>query len=388
MALQFRCARGVRVALIQYLTSVEFECGAVSTLPAALAELNVRIPLVVTDRGLVPTGLVARVNAMLGEQYAVFSETPSNPTEDAVLQALATYRENSCDGVIALGGGSSIDLAKAVALLATHAAPLEQYALILGGAARITASVAPIVAIPTTAGTGSEVGRGALITLRDHRKLGLISPHLIPRRAICDPELTVGLPPLLTAATGMDALTHCIETFLSPKVNPPADAIALDGAQRAWRWIERAVADGGDLDARWNMMMASLQGAMAFQKGLGAVHSLSHPLGGASAVSLHHGTLNAVFLPPVLRFNAPACEPKLAKLREAFGLSQSSSVADEIQALNQRLGLPRSLKQMGVDRDLLRELVSAALKDHSTATNPRVLTADDVQRLFDDAFEA
>jgi 4-hydroxybutyrate dehydrogenase len=375
------------VALIQYLTAVEFEAGALKTLPAALAETGVRRPLVVTDRGLMQTPLVRRVTDLLAAgAHALYSDTPANPTEDAVHDAVELYRQHDCDGVVAFGGGSSIDLAKGVALLATHPGPLETYALVLGGAQRITARVAPVLAIPTTAGTGSEVGRGALLTLRDHRKLGFISPHMIPRRAICDPELTLGLPAVLTAATGMDALTHCIETYLSPKVNPPADAIALDGAQRAWQWIEQAVVNGSDVEARWHMMMASLQGAMAFQKGLGAVHSLSHPLGGASKVSLHHGTLNAVFLPHVLRFNKPHCAEKFAKLRRAFGLAAGVSIADAVSDLNSRIGLPASLQQMGVERALLTTLADAAVADHSTATNPRPLSRADVNNLFEQAF--
>lgn len=374
------------MALIQYLTAVEFENGALQTLSSALSEIGVRRPLVVTDRGLVQIGLVSRLADLLPARHALYADTPANPTEDAVHEALELYRKHDCDGVVAFGGGSSIDLAKGVALLATHPGPLENYALVLGGGPKITSRVAPTIAIPTTAGTGSEVGRGALLTLRDHRKLGFISPHMIPRRAICDPELTLGLPPGLTAATGMDALTHCIETYLSPKVNPPADAIALDGAQRAWRWIETAVSDGSNLQARWHMMMASLQGAMAFQKGLGAVHSLSHPLGGASKTSLHHGTLNAVFLPAVLRFNEACCEAKYAALRSAFGLPAGASLADAVAALNARIGLPASLAQMGVDRDLLPRLVEPAIADHSSATNPRPLTAGDVRRLFDEAY--
>lgn len=374
------------MALIQYLTAVEFENGALQTLPSALLEVGVRRPLVVTDRGLVQTGLVSRLGELLPTGHALYADTPANPTEDAVHEALDLYQSHDCDGVVAFGGGSSIDLAKGVALLATHPGPLQNYALVLGGGPRITSRMAPTIAIPTTAGTGSEVGRGALLTLRDHRKLGFISPHMIPRRAICDPELTLGLPPGLTAATGMDALTHCIETYLSPKVNPPADAIALDGAQRAWRWIETAVSDGSNLQARWHMMMASLQGAMAFQKGLGAVHSLSHPLGGASGASLHHGTLNAVFLPAVLRFNEACCEAKFAALQTAFGLAAGTSLADAVAALNARIGLPASLAQMGVERDLLARLVEPALADHSTATNPRPLAAADVRRLFDEAY--
>jgi 4-hydroxybutyrate dehydrogenase len=378
------------VALISYLTQIEFESGALATLPAALEQLGVRRPLVVTDKGIVRAGLLSRLMQALPEalrDVPVFDGTPPNPTEDAVASALDLYNQEGCDGVVAFGGGSSIDLGKGVALLATHPGPLESYALILGGAGRITSEVAPLIAVPTTAGTGSEVGRGALITLRDERKLGFISPHLIPKRAICDPELTAQLPPLLTAATGMDALAHCVETYLSPKVNPPADAIALDGAARAWSWIETAVARGDDMDARWNMMMASLHGALAFQKGLGAVHSMSHPLGGVKGLSLHHGTLNAVVLPAVLRFNESHASVKFKKLKTALGLPDPADLAHEIAALNRRIGLPPSLKAMGVPRDVLPRMVAGAMADHSTPTNPRPLTEQDFSRLFDEAYE-
>jgi alcohol dehydrogenase class IV len=382
--------QGDLVALISYLTTIEFEAGALSTLPAALEQLGVRRPLVVTDKGIVQAGLLDRLITALPEGLRgvpVFDGTPTNPTEDAVAAALALFRQQGCDGLVAFGGGSSIDLGKGVALLATHPGPLKDYALILGGLNRITAAVAPLIAVPTTAGTGSEVGRGALITLRDERKLGFISPHLIPRRAICDPELTIGLPPVLTAATGMDALAHCIETYLSPKVNPPADAIALDGAARAWAWIEAAVSRGSDVQARWHMMMASLHGALAFQKGLGAVHSMSHPLGGVQGLALHHGTLNAVVLPAVLRFNEGHAGSKYGKLKAAFGLPEQADLARDIAALNARIGLPPSLKAMGVPRELLPRMVAGAMADHSTATNPRPLTEDDFSRLFAEAFE-
>lgn len=370
--------------LISYLTTILFENGAVNGLADELEALNVRRPLLVADRGIVAAGLVERVNEALPRDMsmAVFDATPSNPTEEAAVAALEVYRGGDCDGLIALGGGSPIDLAKAVALLATHDGPLEQYAAILGGIPKITAAVAPLVAIPTTAGTGSEVGRAALITLRDGRKLGFISPHMIPNRAICDPELTLGLPPGLTAATGMDALTHCIETFLSPRINPPAEAIALDGVGRATRHIERAVENGADKDARWNMMMASLEGGLTFQKGLGAVHSMSHPLGGLKDPVLHHGTLNAVILPAVLRFNADHVGDKYERVRAAMGLDAGAEIAGAIEALNRRLGLPSGLRAMGVTQDVIPRMVEGAVADHSTATNPRPCSATDFEALF------
>jgi hypothetical protein len=242
-----------------------------------------------------------------------------------------------------------------------------------------------VVAVPTTAGTGSEVGRAALITLGDGRKLGFISPHLIPKAAICDPSLTLGLPPLLTAATGMDAVTHCVETYLSPRYNPPAEAIALDGLARAVGAIERAVADGSDRIARQEMMMAALEGGLTFQKGLGAVHALSHPLGGLKEPSLHHGTLNAVLLPAVLRFNAPAAPEKYRTLRRVLGLADDASLPDFFAALIGRLGLPTNLRAMGVPASCLPAIARHATVDHSAATNPRPADEADFLALLDEA---
>lgn len=375
------------MATINYLTTIQFDFGAVKLLPAELERLGIRRPLLVTDKGVRAAGLLGRVIETLGASPAVvYDETPPNPTEDAVLAATKVFREGDCDGVVALGGGSAIDLGKAVALLATHPAPLQQYAAVEGGAARITAKVAPLVAIPTTAGTGSEVGRGSVIVMGSGRKLGLLSPHLLPKVAICDPELTLGLPPMLTAATGMDALAHCIETFIASAVNPTADAIALDGLRRGIGHIERATRDGSDREARSNMMIAAFEGALAFQKGLGAVHALSHPLGAVPGISLHHGTLNAVLLPAVLRFNRPAIGAKYDQLAEAMGLAPGADPAEAIAALNVRLGLPAGLQAMGVSRDVLPGIAQAAMKDHCHATNPRAATAEDYLRMLEESF--
>lgn len=376
------------MALITYLTTVKFGFGEIAGIGADLAGIGVSKPLIIADKGIVAAGLVeaVRKHAPALAAAPVFDGTPTNPTEAAVEAALALYREHGCDGLVAIGGGSPIDLAKGVALLASHDGPLATYAAILGGIPKVTAAVAPVVAVPTTSGTGSEVGRAALITLKDGRKLGFISPHLIPRIAICDPELTLGLPGWLTAATGMDAVTHCIETYLSPRENPPAEAIALDGLKRAVAHIERATKDGSDRDARKEMMMAALQGGLTFQKGLGAVHALSHPLGGLKEVSLHHGTLNAVLLPAVLRFNAPAAEAKYAEIRRILGLAPETDLADWIAALVARLGMPGSLSAMGVPRAVVPAIAEAAVQDHSSASNPRAATAADYEAMLEASF--
>jgi alcohol dehydrogenase class IV len=376
------------MATINYLTTVQFDFGAVKLVGTECKRLGISRPLIVSDKGVRASGLLERVRENLAAElgFELYDGTPPNPTEAAVLQALEQYRLAQANGIIAIGGGSSIDLGKAVALLATHPAPLAQYAAVEGGAPKITAAVAPLIAIPTTAGTGSEVGRGSVIVLADGRKLGFLSPHLLPKVALCDPELTVGLPPMLTAATGMDAVAHCIETFLAPAVNPPAEAIAIDGLTRAAAHLERATRNGQDREARWNMMMAAMEGALAFQKGLGAVHALSHPLGALPNLKLHHGTLNAVLLPAVLRFNRPNVGDKLPRLAAAMGLPPSADVAEAVARLNARLGLPAGLKAMGVPREALPGIAQLAPKDHCHATNPRPATVADYQRMLEESF--
>lgn len=378
------------MAIINYVTEIRFGAGCATELADVSARLGFRRPLIVTDQGVVAAGLIDQlVDLNPLAAYQVFDATPANPTEAATREGVACFLEAACDGIIAVGGGSPIDLAKAIAVSVRHPGPLKQFAVIEGGLARITAATVPIVAIPTTAGTGSEVGRGAIIILDDGRKVGILSPHVIPRVAICDPLLTLSLPPHLTAATGMDAVAHCIETFLAPGFNPPAEGIALDGLRRAWRNLELAFNEPNNLEARTQMLSASLQGALAFQKGLGCVHSLSHSLGGIDP-RLHHGTLNAVLLPAVVAFNRSAesviRDEKLERLAQAMQLPAQLSVEQALAHKAEALRLPTGLAQMGVDQALIPRIVTGALADHSHKTNPREATADDYAQLIEASF--
>jgi len=378
------------MATLTFLTNTLFDHNATQQLPQVLERLGIQRPLVCTDRGLVDLGMVSNLTALVGNNAAmtVFDGTPENPTQAAVEEAVATYRRADCDGVVAFGGGSSIDLAKAVALSITHEGDLLEYTAGLGGAGKI-GPVAPLIAIPTTAGTGSEVSSGAVIIMNNGEKLILASSHLIPRTAICDPELTVGLPSHLTAATGMDAVTHCIEALLVPHLNPPAEAVACDGIERSVRegHLLRAVSDGADKDARWNMMMAATEGAMAFSKGLGAVHAMSHACGADQNLRLHHGTLNAVLLPTILDFNRDHVENKYTRLNAAFGIEPSADPAEFIRKLNAELNLPANLAEMGVSLDSLNSLAAHAAKDVCTFTNPRPAAEAEYLQLFETALQ-
>ena len=374
------------MAFIYYVTQIQFDFGAVKLLKQECERVGITRPLVVTDPGVKAAGVLQQaLDALPGMPVAVFDQTPSNPTEAAVRAAVEVYKANRCDGLVAVGGGSAIDCAKGVAIAATHEGPLTHYATIEGGSPRITDKVAPLIAVPTTSGTGSEVARGAIIIVDDHRKLGFHSWHLVPKTAICDPELTLGLPPKLTAATGMDAIAHCMETFMSAAVNPPADGIALDGLERGWANIERATRDGSDREARFNLMSASMEGAMAFQKGLGCVHSLSHSLGGVDP-RLHHGTLNAMFLPAVIRFNASAesvrKDRRLERMAHAMGLRSAGDIPEAIKDMNARLDLPSGLAAMGVRRDQFDQIIKGALVDHCHKTNPRIASVQDYEEIL------
>lgn len=384
------------MAQILYLTNIQIDFGVLSTLGAECEKANIKRPLIVTDAGVKAVGILQKaLDALQGWPVAVFDQTPSNPNESAVRAAVAMYHAHQCDGLIALGGGSSIDCAKGAAIAATHEGPLKTYATIEGGSLKITSAVSPIIAVPTTAGTGSEVARGAILIVDDGRKLGFHSWGLVPKAALLDPELTLGLPPALTAATGMDAIAHCMETFMAAPFNPPADGIALDGLTRGWAHIERATRDGQDREARLNMMSASMQGAMAFQKGLGCVHSLSHSLGGVNP-RLHHGTLNAMFLPAVVRFNAAAetvqRDRRMERMAYAMGLGDmqgampaAEAIAQAITAMNARLGLPKGLAEMGVEAAWFDKIIEGAMADHCHKTNPRLATAQEYREMLEAA---
>ena len=375
------------MATLTYLTTTHFDFGAVKKIPTELRRAGISKPFIATDNGVCAAGLVEIAIEAIGSDVpiSIFDETPGNPTESAVLKAFEQYKEDSCDGILAIGGGSSMDLGKAVALLAGSGGPLAQFDPLAGGAKRVQ-SVAPLIAMPTTAGTGSEVSVGFVIIMDDGRKLTFASPLFVPKAAICDPELTLGLPQMMTAATGMDAITHCIEAFLTPTVNPPADGVALDGLWRGWRNLPQAVKDGNNRDARWQMMMCSTEGAMSFIKGLGAVHAMSHAAGRIERLNLHHGTLNAVFLPAVLRFNASECDEKFERLRQVIGLAQGADIAEAVAAMNADIGLPSGLQAMGLEEEDIPDLIAYAKKDLSALTNPRNATDEDYEAMIRESF--
>ena len=371
------------MATLTYLTTTHFDFGSVQNLDTELGKAGITRVFIATDAGVRAAGLVDKIIDALEDDLpiSIFDETPGNPTEAAVMKAFEQYTADGCDGVLAIGGGSAMDLGKAVALLAGSGGPLAQYDPLAGGG-QLVKTVAPLMAVPTTAGTGSEVSVGFVIIMNDGRKLTFASPLFIPKAAICDPELTLELPNTMTAATGMDAITHCIEAFLTPGVNPPADGVALDGLWRGWRHLPTAVKNGQDREARWQMMMCSTEGALSFIKGLGAVHAMSHAAGRIARLNLHHGTLNAVFLPAVLRFNEPECGDKYERLRLAIGLAPGADLADAVAAMNAEIGLPAGLGVMGVEEDDIPELIAYAQKDLSARTNPRRASADDFEMMI------
>jgi alcohol dehydrogenase class IV len=376
-------------------TRIVFGPRAVSELGNEAGQLGIARPQLVTDRGVVACGLAEQVMAVSRQADLIpqlFDGVDPNPVEKNVLDGLEAYRRGNCDGVIGLGGGSALDTAKAIRLVVTHPLPLEQYDDQLDGSARITAHVPPMIGIATTAGTGSEVGRSTVIILKSNaRKTVIFNPHLMPNVALADPELTVGMPPKITAGTGLDALTHNVEAYLALGYHPLCDAIALQGAKLAIQNLARAVHDGKDLEARSNMMMAAMMGAIAFQKGLGAVHSLAHPL--SSVANLHHGTTNGILLPHVLAFNRTTSEDRLRDLAVAMEIDGSRGTAAQaatalIEGLRQLLpevGIPSTLGALGITRDLIPLLAHKAMEDACHQSNPRPCTEADMIALYEKA---
>jgi alcohol dehydrogenase class IV len=372
-------------SIFTFPTRIVFGDGAARQVGDELSRLGVARPLVVTDAGLVEVGLYDRVFGGV-RQAVLFDGVHPNPTEADCLAGLALYRSRGCDGVIGFGGGSPIDAAKAVRLLATHPGELADYDVTRGGTGRITANLPPMLAMPTTAGTGSEVGRAALIQLpRTGRKSAVLSPYLIPNVAICDPELTRALSPVLTAGTGMDALAHATESYLSTTFHPPCDAVALEALRYIARGLETSVRDGTDPEARRAMMMGALLGGISFQKGLGVVHALSHALGAEGRA--HHGTLNAILMPHALRFNRPAAESRMVDLGMQLGLGRSADSAGHLIALFElllnRLPLPKRLGAVeGLAADRIPEYAERATRDHCLRTNPRECTREELEGLL------
>jgi 4-hydroxybutyrate dehydrogenase len=367
----------VSVSHFSFPTAVLFGAGAIERLPDELSKRGISRPLLVTDAGLARTPVFARVLS-LAPGAVVFSNVEPNPTECNVLDGVTAYQQNLCNGIIGLGGGSPLDAAKAIRLKVTHELPLAEYDDLLDGGNLISANVPPYIAIATTSGTGSEVSRSTVITITaTNRKTVVFSPHLIPTLAIGDPELTVDLPPGLTAGTGMDAFTHNVEAYISKGYHPICDAIALSGARIVWKNLPRVMANPRDLEARSQMMMASMMGAIAFQKGLGATHSLAHPL--SSDCGMHHGTANAVLLPFVLEFNRATVASRLADLEAQFG---GGDIVAQVHDLNQRVGIAPHLRDYGVTEAALPSLADKAFQDGCHQLNPRPCTREDLLALY------
>jgi len=373
-----------------YPTSIRFGVGKIRELPAACRELGMQRPLLVTDAGLAKLPVVTNTVALCkadGLGIAVFSDVQANPVEANVTSGVEAFRRGNHDGVVAFGGGSALDTGKAIALMVGQARPIWDFEDREDWYTRVNvAGMAPVVAVPTTAGTGSEVGRCSVLTdRRDHTKKLIFHPRLLPAIVIEDPELTVGLPPHITAAVGMDALSHNLEAYCAPAYHPMADGIALEGMRLIREWLPVAVKDGRNLEARAHMMIASTMGATAFQKGLGAMHSLSHPCG--ANLDTHHGLTNGVVMPYVLAFNRPAIEDKLTRLAAYLGLPKPTpaAVVDWVLELRRSIGIPHTLAEIGVKAEHAAAFAPMAEADPSTPSNPRPVAARELEQLYRNA---
>lgn len=368
-----------------YPTAIKFGAGRVSELAEHCRAAGIAKPLFVTDKGLAALPMTAKVLELL-PGAALFSGVDPNPTEANMAAGIAAYLAGGCDGVVAFGGGSALDLGKMIALMARQRPGLSVWDLedIDDWFTRADAAViAPVVAVPTTAGTGSEVGRAGVLTdSATHRKKIIFHPGLMPKVTICDPALTVGMPKAITAGTGMDALAHCLEAYCSPHYHPMSQGIALEGMRLVFENLPRAYAVPDDLTARGHMMSAAAMGAVAFQKGLGAIHSLSHPVG--AVYNTHHGTTNAVVMPMVLDFNRPAIEDRIAAAAAYLGIDGGfDGFRARVMELRAELGIPANLSAMGVTANRLDELTVMALADPSCGGNPVEMTAENTRALFE-----
>lgn len=369
-----------------YPTAIRFGAGRIKELPEACAEAGMNRPLLVTDRGLADLPITRAALDILeaaGLGRSLFAEVDPNPNEQNLAAGVEAFRAGGHDGVVAFGGGSGLDLGKMVAFMSGQTRPVWDFEDIGDWWQRADAeTIAPIVAVPTTAGTGSEVGRASVITnSRTHEKKIIFHPRVLPRVVLCDPELTVGMPRPITAGTGLDAFAHCVEAFSSPHYHPMSQGIALEGMRLVKEYLPRAYADGTDLEARAHMMSAALMGSTAFQKGLGAIHAMSHPIG--AVFNTHHGTTNAICMPAVLEFNADVIRERFDMAAGYLGIEGGfDGFRAFAQELNDRLGIPRTLSEVGVTPDRLDDLAAMAIHDPSCGGNPVTLTVENLKALF------
>jgi len=369
-----------------YPTAIRFGAGRITELPEACVQAGITRPLLVTDKGLAPLPITARARDLMraaGLEVALFSEVDPNPTEVNLAAGVEAYKAGGHDGVIAFGGGSGLDLGKCVAFMAGQARPVWDFEDVADWWTRADAeAIAPIIAVPTTAGTGSEVGRAGVLTRSDtHEKKIIFHPKMLPATVICDPELTVGMPRAITAGTGLDAFAHCVEAFSSPHYHPMSQGIALEGMRLVIENLPRVYDTPEDIAARAHMMSAAAMGSTAFQKGLGAIHAMSHPVG--ARFNTHHGTTNAVCMPAVLDFNAPAIADRFDRAAGYLGIEGGfDGVRAFVQGFNDRLGIPRGLAALGVTEAAIPALVAGAIRDPSCGGNPVTLTEDKLTALF------
>ncbi len=375
-----------------YPTAIRFGAGRISELPDACKSLGIRKPLLVTDPGLAALPMIADAVErcrQAGLPCEVFSSVQANPVEENVMAGVALYHQRGYDGVIAFGGGSALDAGKAIALMVGQSRPLWDFEDREDWSTRVNvAGIAPTIAVPTTSGTGSEVGRASVITdIRDHTKKIIFHPRMQPVLVIADPELTLGLPPHVTAAVGMDALSHNLEAYCSPFYHPMAEGIALEGMRLVKEWLPLAVKDGKNLEARAHMMVASTMGATAFQKGLGAMHSLSHPC--SANLNTHHGLTNAVVMPYVLEWNRPALKDKMIRLAAFLDLPRQSfdGVMEWIIELRETIGIPKTLADLGVRGEHAAAFAPQAFNDPSTGGNPLPMSVEKFEQLYRNCIE-